>query len=152
MADYRGAAPLLAQVQFSLPVPRRPVYSPRGIPGDFASLMEASMFLRCCAGACIAAGVALAFTREPAADDHVAHMAAGDLAAPIAVPNGTQGLAGLPPSNNTATARLNASPRHGEWVKLAWEPGSKDSLMAWIVYPSTSNAKTPVVVVVQEIF
>jgi carboxymethylenebutenolidase len=37
-------------------------------------------------------------------------------------------------------------------VKVAWEPGSKDSLMAWIVYPSTANAKTPVVVVVHEIF
>jgi carboxymethylenebutenolidase len=47
---------------------------------------------------------------------------------------------------------LAASPRHGEWVKIAWEPGSADSLMAWIVYPSTSNAKTPVVVVVHEIF
>src|SRR5207249_10185318 len=58
----------------------------------------------------------------------------------------------LPPSNNAAKARLAASPRHGEWVKVAWEPGSSDSLMAWIVYPSTSNAKTPVVVVVHEIF
>jgi carboxymethylenebutenolidase len=37
-------------------------------------------------------------------------------------------------------------------VKLAWEQGSKDSLMAWIVYPSTNRAKTPVVVVVHEIF
>ncbi|MEP6550882.1 MAG: dienelactone hydrolase family protein, partial [Gemmatimonadales bacterium] len=45
-----------------------------------------------------------------------------------------------------------ASPRHGEWVKLPWSPGSSDSLMAWIVYPSATNAKTPVVVVVHEIF
>ncbi|HEX3867822.1 MAG TPA: dienelactone hydrolase family protein [Gemmatimonadaceae bacterium] len=44
------------------------------------------------------------------------------------------------------------SPRHAEWVKIAWQPGSKDSLMAWIVYPSTSRPKTPVVVVVHEIF
>jgi carboxymethylenebutenolidase len=58
----------------------------------------------------------------------------------------------IPASANGAPARIAASPRHGEWVKIAWEPGSKDSLMAWIVYPSTSNAKTPVVVVVHEIF
>jgi carboxymethylenebutenolidase len=64
----------------------------------------------------------------------------------------SQGNPALPPSNNEAPARLAASPRHGEWVKIAWEPGSADSLMAWIVYPSTSNAKTPVVVVVHEIF
>jgi carboxymethylenebutenolidase len=84
-------------------------------------------------------------------DEHMAHMGAGDMA----LPNGTaagQGSAALPPSNNAAKARLAASPRHGEWVKLAWEPGSSDSLMAWVVYPSTSNAKTPVVVVVHEIF
>ncbi|MEO7966871.1 MAG: dienelactone hydrolase family protein, partial [Gemmatimonadaceae bacterium] len=35
--------------------------------------------------------------------------------------------------------------------KIPWEAGSADSLMAWIVYPS-SNRKAPVVVVVHEIF
>ncbi len=58
----------------------------------------------------------------------------------------------LPPSNNEAAARLAASPRRHEWVKLAWTPGSPDSLMAWVVYPSNGNAKAPVVVVVHEIF
>ena len=86
-----------------------------------------------------------------APDDHMTHMSAGDMAAPGAAAMG-QGSAMLPPSNNAAKARLSASPRHGEWVKVAWEPGSSDSLMAWIVYPSTSNARTPVVVVVHEIF
>jgi carboxymethylenebutenolidase len=57
-----------------------------------------------------------------------------------------------PASNSKAAARLAASPRHSEWVAIAWEPGSKDSLMAWVVYPMTSNAKTPVVVVVHEIY
>src|SRR4029079_16279372 len=38
------------------------------------------------------------------------------------------------------------------WVKIAWEPGSADSLMAWVVYPSTTHTKTPMVVVVHEIF
>jgi carboxymethylenebutenolidase len=80
------------------------------------------------------------------------HMAAGDLAAPAARAGADQGPANLPPSNDHAAARIAASPRHAEWVKVAWEPGSSDSLMAWIVYPSTSRAKTPVVVVVHEIF
>jgi carboxymethylenebutenolidase len=79
-------------------------------------------------------------------------MSAADMAAPNASAGASQGVAGLPPSNNAAAARLAASPRHGEWVKVAWEPGSSDSLMAWVVYPSTNRAKSPVVVVVHEIF
>jgi carboxymethylenebutenolidase len=86
------------------------------------------------------------------ADDHMAHMNAADLRAPATSSVDRQGVAGLPPSNATAEARLKASPRHGEWVKIAWEPGSADSLMAWVVYPSTNRAKSPVVVVVHEIF
>lgn len=85
-------------------------------------------------------------------DDHLSHMSSADRAAPVITASGSLGVEGLPPSNNTAAARLAASPRHGEWVKIAWTPGSADSLMAWIVYPSTSNARTPVVVVVHEIF
>ena len=85
-------------------------------------------------------------------DDHMSHMTAADMNAPAIAPMGSQGVAGLPPSANAAAARLAASPRHSEWVKIAWSPGSTDSLMAWVVYPSTSNAHTPVVVVVHEIF
>ena len=85
-------------------------------------------------------------------DDHMSHMSAADMKAPAVTPMGSQGMAGLPPSANTAPARLAASNRHSEWVKIAWAPGSPDSLMAWVVYPSTSNARTPVVVVVHEIF
>jgi carboxymethylenebutenolidase len=60
----------------------------------------------------------------------------------------------LPASANTAAARLAASPRKGEWVKLPWGDGKSDSLMAWIVYPQNLSArnKAPVVVVVHEIF
>jgi carboxymethylenebutenolidase len=100
---------------------------------------------------CVVAGILTACHRPPVADEHMAHMSAGDIAVPVAA-GGGQGTMTLPPSNNHAAARIAASPRHAEWVKVAWEPGSKDSLMAWIVYPSTSNAKTPVVVVVHEIF
>ena len=60
----------------------------------------------------------------------------------------------LPASKNTAVARLAASPRKSEWVKLPWGDGRSDSLMAWIVYPENLNSRNraPVVVVVHEIF
>jgi len=85
-------------------------------------------------------------------DEHKSHMAAGDLAATSVAASNNQGNPALPPSANQAAARLAASNRHGEWVKIAWRPGSSDSLMAWVVYPATSNPRTPVVVVVHEIF
>ncbi len=85
-------------------------------------------------------------------DEHTAHMNPADMSAPVIEAGMRRGTAGLPPSANSAAARLASTPRHAEWVKVAWEPGSRDSLMAWIVYPTTSNAKTPVVVVIHEIF
>jgi len=108
--------------------------------------------IRVLSGTCIIAGLIAACHKAPPADEHMAHMASADLSAPRPAASGTQGTAGIPASANTAQARVAASPRHGEWVKIPWEPGSSDSLMAWIVYPSTSRAKTPVVVVVHEIF
>ncbi len=56
----------------------------------------------------------------------------------------------LPASNGNAAARLAASPRRGEWVKIAYEPGSRDTIMAWMVQPA-SRAKAPVVVIVHDI-
>ncbi|HEU5219945.1 MAG TPA: dienelactone hydrolase family protein [Gemmatimonadales bacterium] len=91
----------------------------------------------------------------PSPDDHMAHMRAADRAAPpteaAAGASRQQGVPGLPASNLTAPARLAASPRHGEWVKIAVEAGSPDSIMAWVVYPASAR-KAPVVVVVHEIF
>ena len=91
----------------------------------------------------------------PLPDDHMAHMRAADVAAPAAGgaagETRRQGTPGLPPSNLSAPARLSASPRHGEWVTIALEPGSADSLMAWVVYP-VRGRKAAVVVVVHEIF
>ena len=121
------------------------------------------MNIRCTVARFAPAFVGLTFLlaachRTAPLDEHSAHMAAADRAAPAtsaANTGGTAGVAdrtGLPPSNTAAAARLASSPRHGEWVTLAWEPGSRDSLMAWVVYPSTTRAKTPVVVVVHEIF
>ena len=89
-----------------------------------------------------------------AVDDHTAHMSAADLRAPAITQPTTsalQGTPGIPASASTAAARLAASPRHGEWVKFAAGDGTPDTVMAWIVYPS-SRTKAPVVVVVHEIF
>jgi len=55
----------------------------------------------------------------------------------------------LPPDAEHAVARLNASPRHGQWVMIP--RGNGDSVRAWIVYPERST-KAPVVVVIHEIF
>ncbi|MCC7195683.1 MAG: dienelactone hydrolase family protein [Gemmatimonadaceae bacterium] len=65
---------------------------------------------------------------------------------------GAQGHASLPPSNDAAAARIAASPRHAEWVKIPWGDGRGDSLMAYVVYPITAREHSPVVVVVHEIF
>ncbi|MDB4889420.1 MAG: dienelactone hydrolase [Gemmatimonadetes bacterium] len=109
-----------------------------------------------CALAVLVSACSIQRGQPSAKDDHISHMSAADVALPRAMSGGevslSQGTPGLPASNSTAAARLSASPRHAEWVKIAWEPGSKDSLMAWIVYPATTRAKTPVVVVVHEIF
>lgn len=88
------------------------------------------------------------------ADEHMAHMSAADMAAPSVTAHALAQDASLPASNAGAAERVKNSPRHGEWVKIAYEPGSADSLMAWVVYPFSKNAsqKAPVVVVVHEIF
>jgi len=67
----------------------------------------------------------------------------------LAVPAGTAVAQGLPPGEDSATTRLNASPRHGEWI--SYDAGGGDSVRAWIVYPERSD-KAPVVVVIHEIF
>ena len=67
----------------------------------------------------------------------------------LAVRAGTAAAQALPPGEDSALARLNASPRHGEWVK--YDAGGGDSVQAWVVYPERSD-KAPVVVVIHEIF
>lgn len=90
----------------------------------------------------------------PDMDDHMAHMRAEDLRAPEMGPAAARQDLSLPASNNAAAERLKSSRRHSEWVKIAYAPGSPDSLMAWVVYPFSkdSKQKAPVVVVVNEIF
>ena len=101
---------------------------------------------------CLVIGALAACRQSPPADEHMAHMAAGDLSAQPVASSTSQGDLLLPPSAAHTAARLAASPRHAEWVALPYPDGKGDSLMAWIVYPSTTSAKTPVVVVIHEIF
>lgn len=72
-------------------------------------------------------------------------------AAPSAVYSATLNIGGqtLPPDAENALARLNSSPRHGEWTMIRVSPS--DSVRAWVVYPERKT-KAPVVVVVHEIF
>jgi carboxymethylenebutenolidase len=55
----------------------------------------------------------------------------------------------LPPSAAGSSARLLASPRHGEWAMI--RTGPNDSVRAWVVWPSR-NDRAPVVIVLHEIF
>ncbi len=89
--------------------------------------------------------------QSEAADPHTGHameMSGAAIAGPMSTQQGTPGI---PAGAADAAARLAASTRHSEWVKVAWEPGSSDSLMAWVVYPEVKK-KAPVVVVIHEIF
>ena len=52
------------------------------------------------------------------------------------------------PAQDWARARLNNSPRHGEWVEL--KSGDR-TIKAFVVYPERKE-KTPVVLVIHEIF
>ncbi|MBI3792207.1 MAG: dienelactone hydrolase family protein [Gemmatimonadetes bacterium] len=86
------------------------------------------------------------------ADDHAGHDRDGTAVPAMAGHDmGAAQDPSIPAGNADAKARLAASPRHGEWAKIAWEPGSADSLMAWVVYPEKKR-NAPVVVVIHEIF
>jgi len=54
----------------------------------------------------------------------------------------------LPASDEASRARLNSSPRHGEWVKVQ---SGGDTINAWVVYPERSD-RAPVVVVIHEMY
>lgn len=55
----------------------------------------------------------------------------------------------LPADEDGAVARLDQSPRHGEWVR--YDAGDGDMVEAWVVYPERSDP-APVVVVIHEIY
>ncbi|HVF39838.1 MAG TPA: dienelactone hydrolase family protein [Gemmatimonadaceae bacterium] len=89
-------------------------------------------------------------TRVGSGDDHSPESHASTPAASaVAASNATAtATTSIPAGAQTATARLAASTRHGEYVMI--KSGS-DSLRAWVVYPERKT-KAPVVVVVHEIF
>jgi len=84
--------------------------------------------------------------RSAAEDEHADHAAAVTTTSEGAL---AQQSSALPPDAAGATARVQASPRHGEWVVV--KTGPTDSVMSWVVYPERST-KAPVVIVVHEIF
>jgi carboxymethylenebutenolidase len=87
---------------------------------------------------------------RPAVDEPTVHVVPTPAPATTPVP-ATAASGALPPGANDASARLAASPRHGEWVMIPTSPGASDSVRAWVVYPERAT-KAPVVVVVHEIF
>jgi carboxymethylenebutenolidase len=62
----------------------------------------------------------------------------------------TQASAQTPPDEPGAPARLDASPRHGEWVDVPL-PGSSTPIRSWVVFPERAT-DAPVVIVIQEIY
>ncbi|HEX6135225.1 MAG TPA: dienelactone hydrolase family protein [Longimicrobiales bacterium] len=91
--------------------------------------------------------VALIAALAPAACSSAS--AGGDRAQPsdVSAPAVVRDTA-LPADAETARQRLEASPRHGEYVMV---PAGRDSIRAWVVYPERSTP-APVVLVVHEIF
>ncbi len=75
------------------------------------------------------------------------HLLAGLVLAVVTAQNPVNAQS-LPPDGETATARLAASPRHGEWV--TYDAGDGDEVQAWVSYPERSDA-APVVVVIHDI-
>jgi carboxymethylenebutenolidase len=63
---------------------------------------------------------------------------------------GTYAAQELPPLEADAKARLEKSPRHGEFVEIE-VPGQKTPLRSFVVYPEVKD-KAPVVIVIHEIF
>ena len=56
----------------------------------------------------------------------------------------------IPPGESGAKAALEKSPRHHEWVKIAF-PGTDTKLDAFVAYPERKD-KGPVVIVIHEVF
>jgi carboxymethylenebutenolidase len=67
-----------------------------------------------------------------------------------AVPAVPAANANIPPSENTAKAALEKSPRHGEFVDVK-QPGGGVPIRTWISYPERKD-KAGVVLVIQEVF
>jgi carboxymethylenebutenolidase len=84
---------------------------------------------------------------QTAADEHAHHAMHAD--GPASASPAQVDTPGLPPGEEGAKARLNSSPRHGEYADVPIPGGG--SLRAWVVYPERKD-KAPVVIVIHEIF
>lgn len=98
-------------------------------------------------GALAAAGCARS---SRAVDEHAGHAVETRTATtPATTSRSVSQSSSLPAGANDARARIERSPRHGEWAMVRTSTG--DSVRAWVVYPERST-KAPVVLVVHEIF
>ena len=64
------------------------------------------------------------------------HLLAGLALATATLPHAGEAQS-LPPDGETATSRLAASPRHGEWV--TYDAGSGDEVESWVSYPERTD-------------
>jgi len=84
----------------------------------------------------------------------IAALAALTIAATVATAAETPAKAprapSLPPSEATAKAALEQSPRHGEYVEIT-SPATGTPIRAWVSYPERKD-KAGVVLVIHEIF
>ena len=83
----------------------------------------------------------------PVADEHAAH--AMHAPAPSVSVVAQAGRAALPPGEEGAKARLDSTPRHGEYATVALPGGG--NLRAWVSYPERKE-KAPVIIVIHEIY
>ncbi len=91
-----------------------------------------------------AAPSSFAQARVPA-DEHAGHTMHAQAAGGTAQAD----TPGLPPSEEGAKARLDATPRHGEYATVSLPAGG--DLRAWVSYPERKD-KAPVVIVIHEIY
>jgi carboxymethylenebutenolidase len=83
------------------------------------------------------------------ADEHAEHAAETRTTTSTTTTRTVTTTASLPAGAADARARLDRSPRHGEWAMVRTSTG--DSVRAWVVFPERAT-KAPVVLVVHEIF
>ncbi len=84
-------------------------------------------------------------------DSHAGHAVDATQPTPATQATGQamQGASHLPPGEEGAKARLNASPRHGEYADITL--GGATTLRSWVSYPERKD-KAPVVIVIHEIY
>ena len=86
---------------------------------------------------------------DAALDPHAGHLQpayASQAAGAISVPDDGR----LPPSSEGAKARLERTPRHGEWVDIPVS-GSPVPLRTWVAYPERRD-KAPVAILIHTIY